>query len=212
MPWLRTKLLPGSKILQAQKRWLSWLPFGLHIRTYIDLRTPINVLKTRSVALEDELMRTRSQIEILQKKYDASVKFMETKVKKYDSDSGAVTQWKYESNRWWQLSIFQWATPYVEEPIEFDPKMYRFGGRGPADRSRARPKDVELDVNSLRKDHESFKDEVEAQADPDEKSSMHVASFTPGDGFQGMQKRKGESQQDFDKRKEESRGTLDGLD
>lgn len=218
MPWFRKKLLPGSKILQVQKRWFGWLPFGLHIHTYLDLRTPIHKLKEKSVALERELMMCRTQIEILLKDYDAAVKFMGSKVKAFDSDSGPVTQWKHEKNRWWQLSCFQWATPYVEEPPEFDPKLYNFRGMGGRGAPPKRSKDVEMAVNSMKEDSKAFREKMEeqreqqAEGDPDAKEDVRLATFNPGAGHTHLQKRKNESPEDFKKRQEENIGKIEGMD
>lgn len=220
MPWFRKKLMPGSKVLLAQKRWFRWYPFPwYHVRNYMDLMTPINKLKEKSVALEKELMLCRTHIEILQKEYDAMVKHMGTKTSLRDSDRGPVTQWKYEKQpHFWLFSLFQWAIPFIEEPPAFDPKLYNFRGRGGGPDMQKRDKEVDLGINSLHKDAADFAREMEAQEEEREKGdgtedtrTTRLATFTAGDGDKGMQRKKGEELAHFNKRKEESRGKIEGI-
>lgn len=212
MPQMRIKLLPGSKILIRQKLWFRFWFFGWKEfkKTYLHLRTPINKLKEQSLALETKLMRVRTEIQIMEKDYDATVKHMGT-LKRHDQDGGAVTQWKFEALPWYKFSIFQWAIAFIDEPPAFDPKLYRFGGnnRQPAKRD----KDFEVYVNEAGKDAVNFRKEMEQAADPEGKKITRVAEFTPGDNnAQSVRQNKGESQADFNKRKEAAKGKLTGMD
>lgn len=214
MPWKRTKLLPGSKILIIQKRWWKWIPFTMwyHIRTFTSVRTDINKLKEVSVALERKLIRVRGEIEILEKEYDASVKAL-GKGTRHDSDGGQVTQWKYERNPWYIFSLFQWAIPFVDEPITFDPQLHNMRRRGHgAGPRKGRDKEVEISINSHKKDLDSMREEMEQQRDPDDKHTIRQAVFTPGTGIVNPQRNKGESPEQYNKRKEEGVGKLEGME
>jgi hypothetical protein len=136
MPWFRQKLLRGTNVIHIQKRWL----FGA--RFYEDYRNPINKKKAECVKLEKKITLLKAEIANAEREYLLEVTFMTTKIKRHDKDGGALTSWKEEKLKWWQFSIFQWAKPFIEEPMAFDPRTYRTGSaRGQA---KERPKDMQI--------------------------------------------------------------------
>lgn len=209
MPYFRLKLLPESKTVLKQKRWSLFrvLPWA---RLYMNMRTPINMKKEKALELQRALAKLTADIAQMEKEYDAMVKNLKEKPAMRDKDGGGLTQWKFEPLPWWKFSIFQWAIPFVDEPPEFDPAIYRGGGRKAPQRKR--PKDMDIAVNALREDGNAFRKEMEEGTPDGDGDRIPIASFTPGDGDRGMQKRKGEDDAHFKQRKEEAKGKLEGDD
>lgn len=222
MPWKRNKLLPGSKIVEVQKRWFKWpIPFTrwYHHRTFMRLDTPINKMKEMCVEMEDKVMRLRMEIEIAEKKMKATISHLK-KSELCDTDGGRLTQWKFERQpHFWNFSIFQCAIPYVMEPPEFDAKVYRFGGRG-ASAPPKRHKDWQLDVDVLKKGPKAHSEEMLVQREMAEENLeegggpplVHYAAYYPAQGDKHLHQRQGEKKAAFKKREENNKGKIEGID
>lgn len=220
MPWTRYKLMPESKLVKIQKRWFRWpIPWWklyFH-KDYMRLDTPINMMKEKCVELEDKVMRLRMEIEIATKKKDAIAKHLKNSEVR-DTDGGGLTQWKFERQpHFWNFSIFQLATPFVMEPPEFDNKLYRLGGRGRGAPPK-RPKDWQVDVDSLKKGRAAHSEEMAGQRemtegdDDKDLSLISFAAYYPGRGDKTLHQRQGEKKTAFKQRQEDNKGKIEGID
>jgi hypothetical protein len=224
MPWKRYKLMPESKLAKIQKRWFRWPnPFAkwYYHRDYMRLDTPINMMKEKCVELQGKVEDLLHAIDKAERRRDAIVKYL-AKSTLRDGDGGGLTQWKREPQpHLWSLSLFQWSIPFIMEPPEFDPKLYRGGYRGGSHKKRERPKDWQGDINALKKSKDAFNEEMIAQRemerdkdydDEDKGDLPSVFSWQPAKSDKDLKQGHGEKKDAFNRRKKENAGKIIGID
>ncbi len=210
MPWKRKKLPRGSSNIIIQKRWFRFWFFGWHdfSSTFSEMSTPINQAKAKCVEMERMITKMKAEIQNAEREYKVEVKAMKEKITGRDTDGGVITQWKWERNPWYKLSLFQWGVAYVDEPLAYDSRTYSSGG---SRHDRPRSKSADIAANTFGQELDEFKDQV--RDDAKDKSGKYDELLYWECGKEEItqkdkQQKKGETEEKYKERMEKMEGKL----